>query len=129
MTTAADDGELRGWGRVAAFVAVMVPVFVSAFVIGRLTGPEAPGADGPQRPATAPAQNSGGGGQGDMGGNAGEGGEESGHNHGLAPFGTAFAPPAPVVEVRTDVRGRSAASAAEGAYRAAYGDRGERSAG
>lgn len=134
MTTVADeDGELRGWGKAAAFVAVMVPVFVSAFVIGRLTGPEAPGADGPQRPATAPAQNSGGGSRGDVGGEGGagdgDGDEGSGHNHGLAPFGPAFAPPAYVTEVRADVRGRSAATAAEGAYRAGHGDRGERSAG
>ncbi|MEU8134771.1 hypothetical protein [Streptodolium elevatio] len=79
-----DDGELRGWGRSAAFVAIMVPVFVSALVIGRLTGPEAPDADRPQRPAAVPSQTSGGGGGG------------GGHNnHGSAQFGTAFAPTGP----------------------------------
>lgn len=82
-TTADDDGELRGWGKVAAFVAVMVPVFVSAFVIGRLTGPEAPGADHPRSPAGVTSQNPGDG-----------GGDGDGHNeHGLAPYGPGLARP------------------------------------
>ncbi|HSA52982.1 MAG TPA: hypothetical protein VLH10_23095 [Yinghuangia sp.] len=46
---------LPAWGRVAGFLGVMASVFVMALVIGRLTGPEAPGAAGQSTPDVRPA--------------------------------------------------------------------------
>ncbi|WP_436770816.1 hypothetical protein [Yinghuangia sp. YIM S09857] len=86
-----DDGELRGWGRVAGFVVVLVPVFVSALVLGRLTGPDAPGEDRPNHPGH-PATASPWAPRNPGGGAAGADEEEDHDSHGWAPFGPAYAP-------------------------------------
>lgn len=79
LSDPADQGAEPGPRTVVAFVAFLVWVFATAFLIGRLSGPDAPDA-GRRNPPGVPAPPTG------------SGNEKRGHDHGLAPFAAPLAP-------------------------------------